>query len=138
MTTLARRSARAATLAAVLGGASILFSAPAHAQPPLPAWERCGDPVDGVTVCLTATPAPELGYSLLHASLIAEEGRTLVAGMVSVDACSGGCRPHTTGVGADTDRIESGRIGLGRGTGGYQANASWVDDQGNRHLGVTN
>jgi hypothetical protein len=137
MPSLTRRVARAAAVTAVVGGASILLSAPASAQPPLPAWEKCSDPVDGVTVCLTATPAPELGYSQLTASITADQGRRIAVGMVSVDGCSGECNPLAHGAGTDTDRIVSKPTGLGKGAGYYAANASWVDDRGNRHLGVT-
>jgi hypothetical protein len=136
MSTIVRRAARVAALTAVVGGATVFLGAPASAQPPLPAWERCSAPQDGVTVCLTAVPRPDLGHSVLRGSITIEQGRTIAAGMVSVDACSGECAPRTSGAATNTDRIVSGETGFGRGTGYYAANASWVDDRGNRHLGV--
>ncbi|MCO1660235.1 hypothetical protein KDL28_34760 [Pseudonocardia sp. S2-4] len=54
-----------------------------------------------------------------------------------MDGCSGECNPLAHDVGTDTDRIVSGQTGLAKGTGYCTANASWVDDRGNRHLGVT-
>jgi hypothetical protein len=140
MSTLTRRVTRVAALTVAMAAATLALTAPAAAADPVAAptaTDDCAAPVDGVTVCLTYTPEPGTPYVYLTGSITIEPGRTIAGGVVSVDACSP-CVPQVTAAGSGTDRIVTDRLLYGRGVNYFQANASWVDDQGHRHLGVTN
>jgi hypothetical protein len=145
MSALARRVARASVLTATLGAATIILTAPVSAAPaqvgadgPVLS-ESCTDPLDGVRLCrvITASPDPTLPYRYVRAELRAEPGSTIQAGVVSIDACSGACVPQRSAAGEDTGLLATESVIIGRGTGGYVANATWVDGNDNRHLGVT-
>jgi hypothetical protein len=133
MSTRLHRAARAAALAAAAGSAALALAAPAAAAEPATGSSSCSAPLDGVTVCLDRTPDPS-GYNRLTARLVAAPGTTITNGFVSVDGCSSRCHPLTTESGVDTTLITT--DGTLEGKISYRANASWVDDKGNRHLGV--
>jgi hypothetical protein len=145
MTALARRVARASVLTAALGAATIMLATPATAAPVQAGadgpvlFESCTDPLAGVRLCqvTTADPDPTVPYRYVRAELRAEPGSTIRAGLVSIDACSGPCVPARSAAGEDTGLLATESVIIGRGTGGYVANATWVDGNSNRHLGVT-
>lgn len=138
MSTPARRTARLAALVAALGAAAVCSAAPAAAAPAqADPFERCSAPLDGVSVCTVTEFDPAVGYSFIHAELRADPSAYIVAGLVSVDACSAACRPKESAAGEQTNLLATERVAVGKGTGAYLANATWVDAAGNRHVGVT-
>jgi hypothetical protein len=140
MRNLARRVRRAGIVLLVAGAGGLGLAAPAVAEPATPApestEERCGDPLDGVTVCYTFIKGETPEDSLVRASVRAEEGRTLAGGMVVIEACSPDCQSVGVSTGKGVEELHA-DAHYGRGTGYYRANASWVDDQQHVHTGVT-
>lgn len=134
MSTLVRRAVQAASLTAVTGATAVLLSAPALAAPVAPS-EDCAAPIDGATVCLVRS-TDEFGSRQVTATLTIEDGRVIVGGLVAVEACSGECHSWRVATGQNVTNISTQPVLVGKGTGYYRANASWVDDAGHVHTGV--
>jgi hypothetical protein len=140
MRMLARRVHRAGFVLLVAGAAALGLAAPAVAEPvepaPVSAEEQCSDPVDGVVVCYIFIKGETPDKSIVRASVRAAEGRTLKGAMVVIEGCSPDCWSQGVSTGKGVAELHA-DARYGRGTGFYRANASWVDDQGHVHTGVT-
>lgn len=117
-----------------MGATAALLAAPAAAAPTEPA-PGCSAPIDGAVVCLVRS-TDELGYSQVTATLTVTDGRLIVGGLVAVEACSSTCYSWNVATGQNVTSISSPPTPVGRGTGYYRANASWVDSNGLVHTGV--
>lgn len=130
-----RRSARTASLAAMVASAAVLFCAPAFASPAAPAADglrQCSDPIDGTTACLVwRYPTPST--AVLSATVFAADGHTLAAALVSVEACSSVCQDVVWATGENTASVTTGETGYGRGESYYRAQATWIDDTHQTH-----
>lgn len=142
MRNLARQAGRIAIVPVLAGAAVFGLSSPAVAAPSEPqprpgeVEEDCGEPVDGATVCLIWGPGGVAGPDVT--AVVRKTGGTLKGALVVVEACEDTCRAMKVGTGQDTSEVKTPPYVWGRGTGYHRANASWVDDKGKTHTGVTN
>lgn len=73
------------------------------------------------------------GLSEHRPVITAEPGRTIKAGLVAMESCSGDCNVQQVATGWNVSQVWTEKIYYGRGTGYYRVNATWVDDQNVLH-----
>jgi hypothetical protein len=138
MTTLVRRGAAALALAGAVAATSLLAATPALADTPAEPYPGCTEPIDGAVLCYNVSKSPT--NPVAYASLYFADGeRSFAAAVVTLERCADDrCIPVAVDGGRDVQTLGTDTVSLDHGDDGYyRANASWLDDQGNRHVGVT-
>lgn len=130
-----RLTALLAAVAAPAALATAVLAAPAAAAAPYPG---CTEPIDGAVVCYVASKSPTNQESMAEVSF-PEAGRTFTAVLVALEACDANevCVPVAARAGNGVPGISTGPVPHDFAVDHYRANASWVDDQGHLHSGVT-